>query len=195
MSQKIAHNAVDLSKETFGSLSPKYRNGINKSRKALWYCECKCGGNKTVSSEDLKRGKVKSCGCLHGSKPSESYYNFSGYKEMSGHSFYRIKHSAEKRGLEFSITKEYIYELYLLQNRKCALTGLNIEISALKDKIQTASLDRIDSSKGYIEGNVQWLHVEVNQIKWDLPQERFIELCRLVVEQDNVATQCVSSTN
>lgn len=47
----------------------------------------------------------------------------------------------------------------------------------------TASLDRIDSSRGYVEGNVQWVHKDVNFMKQALSQERFVELCTLVAEK------------
>jgi hypothetical protein len=30
----------------------------------MWYCECDCGGSKYVSSSDINRKAVKSCGCL-----------------------------------------------------------------------------------------------------------------------------------
>jgi hypothetical protein len=45
-----------------------------------------------------------------------------------------------------------------------------------------ASLDRIDSSKGYIDGNVQWVHKEVNEMKMQATQNEFIEYCNLVAE-------------
>jgi hypothetical protein len=41
----------------------------------------------------------------------------------------------------------------------------------------TASLDRIDSSRGYIEGNVQWVHKMANMCKQHYSQKRFIDMC------------------
>ena len=45
------------------------------------------------------------------------------------------------------------------------------------------SLDRVDSSKGYIEGNVQWVHKMVNMSKQQYTQEEFIEMCTAVVNK------------
>jgi hypothetical protein len=45
---------------------------------------------------------------------------------------------------------------------------------------RTASLDRIDSTKGYIEGNLQWVHRDINKLKKNLPDDRFVEICRAV---------------
>lgn len=75
---------------------------------------------------------------------------------------------------------EHIWSLYEKQDRKCILSGQNILFSGYTDKEQTASIDRIDSSKGYIEGNVQLVHKDINIIKWDFTNEEFIRICRLV---------------
>jgi hypothetical protein len=45
----------------------------------------------------------------------------------------------------------------------------------------TASLDRIDSTLGYVTGNVQWVHKSVNHMKSDTPEEEFVEWCRRIV--------------
>lgn len=35
-----------------------------KNNLAIWHCQCDCGNFKDVSGYDLRRGAVKSCGCL-----------------------------------------------------------------------------------------------------------------------------------
>lgn len=62
--------------------------------------------------------------------------------------------------------------------KKCALTGREIGF----DAPQTASLDRIDSTKGYLSGNVQWVHVSVNRMKNSFSQNEFIATCTEVAE-------------
>ena len=42
---------------------------INK--RAAWLCQCDCGVNKIVKSEELKNGDTKSCGCLNKEKRIE----------------------------------------------------------------------------------------------------------------------------
>lgn len=51
--------------------------------------------------------------------------------------------------------------------------------------IMRASLDRIDSSKGYIKGNVQWTTIDANIAKQDMKESDFIELCQKVVNHAN----------
>ena len=48
--------------------------------------------------------------------------------EISDTFWSRIIKSAEKRNHTFSITKEYVWGLFLKQNGKCALSGLEIKI-------------------------------------------------------------------
>ncbi|WP_238595034.1 hypothetical protein, partial [Nocardia seriolae] len=43
------------------------------------------------------------------------------------------------------------------------------------------TLDRIDSSKGYAIDNVQWVHKDVNMIKWELSEEVFLATCLEIV--------------
>src|SRR5688572_15748843 len=35
-----------------------------RHRRTHWQCQCECGTVKPVSQKDLRRGTVKSCGCL-----------------------------------------------------------------------------------------------------------------------------------
>lgn len=82
---------------------------------------------------------------------------------------------------------EYAWKLFLGQGRRCALTGLVLELSPSKMNkgASTASLDRIDSAKGYIAGNVQWVHIVINMMKQTLSDEEFVLWCH------RVATYCV----
>ncbi len=70
------------------------------------------------------------------------------------------------------------------QQGRCALTGWPLTIDHSSHggpSTKTASLDRIDSRLGYEPGNIQWVHKDVNQMKWHLSNDRFIEVCRAVV--------------
>lgn len=61
--------------------------------------------------------------------------------------------SSSGRIKEFALKNEheYLRELYEKGEGKCAITGVKISGEGLNK----ASLDRIDSNKGYIKGNVQ----------------------------------------
>ena len=48
----------------------------------------------------------------------------------------------------------------------------------------TASLDRIDSTRGYTVDNIQWIHKDLNRMKWNLPNDYFINICTLVANHN-----------
>ena len=48
---------------------------------------------------------------------------------------------------------------------------------------QTASLDRIDSHKGYVVGNTQWVHTMVNMCKNKYAHAKFVEMCQAVADK------------
>lgn len=111
--------------------------------------------------------------------------------EMPGSYWSSIIRSAKARGIEVTITPQYVWEVFLLQGNKCALTQLPITFKSEKKNrcFGTASLDRIDSDKGYVPGNIWWLHKDVNQMKMDLNLEYFKEMCRLIFESESFKTK------
>lgn len=56
----------DLTDQTFGLLTAKYDTGKRDKYNGatIWHCQCKCGGNKEVSSARLEKQEVISCGCV-----------------------------------------------------------------------------------------------------------------------------------
>ena len=61
-------NILNMVGKKFGKLTVIKRAGTHIStcgqKKPLWLCECDCGNQKMIISEDLKSGHTKSCGCL-----------------------------------------------------------------------------------------------------------------------------------
>lgn len=158
---------------------------IGKVVRERYLCQCECNNTKICIKNRLTEGRNLSCGCM--TKCGQLNLKRRGVGEMPGSVFSRAKKGAEIRNLEFSISKEYIYDLFIKQNRKCALSGLDIKFAEKIDKNwyknTTASLDRIDSNKGYIIGNVQWVHKDINQMKMEFEEKYFIQLCTQVYKQ------------
>lgn len=105
------------------------------------------------------------------------------YGEIHESILWHIKYNAKNRNLVYEIDGWFLWELFLKQYRKCAISGLDLYFPKtynMNNQRYNASLDRIDSSKGYIKDNVQWVHKKINQIKMDMDQSEFIELCKLV---------------
>ena len=65
--------------------------------------------------------------------------------------------SAKKKNFENNICKEYLEQLYIIQKGRCAISGVPLKpfVVGIKNEPDTVSVDRIDSDKGYIMGNIQ----------------------------------------
>lgn len=56
---------IDLTGQKFGMLKVLEFAGMKDNRWAIWRCQCYCGNIVNVSSNDLRSGHTKSCGCFH----------------------------------------------------------------------------------------------------------------------------------
>lgn len=158
-------------------------------KRGYWECKCQCGNIIKRSASNLRDRRDSgitniSCGCVSVYISGPKNPNWKGYGEISSHDFGGIKRSAIKRSIYFDITIQYAWNLFLEQDRKCVLSKVTLQMFQTKDIEKTASLDRIDSKIGYIEGNVQWVHKDINNMKWDLPQEKFIDWCKKVADSN-----------
>lgn len=169
-------------------------NNKDSNGSYIWLCICDCGKEKFINTHTLNTHKVMSCGCLK--RESLQKRLRKGTNNISSTYFTRIKRRASKKNIYFNVTLEYLQNLLEQQKFKCALTGeiLIMDINntfniTKKHDLNTASLDRIDSLKGYIEGNVQWVHKNINIMKWDLTQDEFISYCNKVTLTNSVASE------
>ena len=98
-----------------------------------------------------------------------------------------LNHAAKrKQHLGFDIDMGYLLSLYGQQRGLCAISGMDMTYLAGHGKVHTnISLDRIDSSKGYVRGNVQFVCDYVNRMKSDLSQLDFVSWCRKIVEYND----------
>lgn len=65
-------NLKDITGQTFGRLIVIEKDQIRKGN--YWKCKCNCGNVVSVRGVDLKRGAVKSCGCLQKEKVRQYHW-------------------------------------------------------------------------------------------------------------------------
>ena len=170
--------ASELEGKRFGRLMVLGRSETSRNGHTRWNVRCDCGIEKTVFGTHLIRGNTTTCGSCHLKEKSR---NFQGVGDLPKTYYSSLKRGADggkgRNPLEFGVTIEYLWEEFEKQGGKCALSGLPIDFRS-----KTASCDRIDSSKGYVEGNIQWLHKDVNMMKRHYTEDYFRTLCRLITE-------------
>ena len=84
--------------------------------------------------------------------------------------------SAAKRQQEFALTTADIVDCWDTQMGVCAYSGRNMTLEA--GKLNTVSIERIDSDKGYTVDNTILVCQAINRMKSDFSFEDFYALCR-----------------
>jgi hypothetical protein len=169
----------------FGKLLAIEEVKERKSGGIRYKCLCDCGNTHEVFATHLRRGLITHCGCVR--HEGAKHQQWKGAGEISGDFWYShiVRSANGSKGnrvkKELTLTIQEAWDLFLKQRRKCALSGVRLTFpKRSKDKSYTASLDRIDSSKGYVLGNVQWIHKDINIMKNKFDNEYFINVCREV---------------
>lgn len=143
-------------------------NGYTKTTEGIFYGSFKevkkcrhCGEVDNNSFSFKVYGVCKKCAC---NIPVD--YSIGVHKVL----FKKYKNSSRVRNLEFSINEDIILDLLNMQNYKCYYSGLDFNLS---DVNGSPTIDRIDSSKGYIVGNIVIARNDVNKMKSNYSFEHF----------------------
>lgn len=146
---------------------------IRKNGRKYVLVRCTCGSGTEYLLPYHHYIDKQSLGCRECSK----HFTNKGVGEISGSFWALVKSGASKRNIPFELDINDAWGLYLQQKSLCAISGVDISFAPTTNKkdrkYQTASLDRIDSSKGYTINNVQWVHKDVNIMKNKFSMEYF----------------------
>lgn len=163
-----------------------YERNCSRCNKKLFY------KNKRLLDQALKRNSVcRSCRTTianMSTKRNMTLQNNPAWKGLYeipyswfSNYFERGKGSKKRTG---SITIEDVYLLWVKQEKKCALSGVDIGFKNLKTGGHTCSIDRIDSKGEYTLDNIQLVHKDVNRMKNAFQQSYFIEMCKLIAKNN-----------
>lgn len=155
--------------------------GYTPSAKGLrpnWAVVCiSCSTLFIISKYNVLKNSKGCVSCAAKSAKGNASPHWKGSGNISGYFVAKLQTDRKSRTLEIDVTAKYLDKLWTEQRGRCAYTGW---LLTLEPEEQTASLDRVDSSKGYTRGNVQFVHKDVNKMKWDLPESRFLEICTAI---------------
>lgn len=193
---KCSPKFKDLSGQQIGEYFIICRAPTTKGGTTRFWTECSCGSIEQKCSTHLIRRTSTMCHQCAMDKVSKE--SFKGVGEIS-HAYWReLKRGAagekskrkSREARAFDVTIEEAWDLFLKQDRKCALSGVPLRFITIgrsnkqRMKEQTASLDRIDSTKDYTIDNVQWVHKDVNRMKNVYDQTYFIEMCKYIAKNN-----------
>lgn len=165
---------------------------VTKGSDNRWYKPCpSCNVpqsylRKAYAEESLRLGKVcKSC-----SNKQVDNCHRGWHRGIRVSWFNKFRTGAETRGIEWGLTIDDVADLYEQQSGKCALSGDSIVFPEVGHPQKAlASIDRIDSSKGYVKDNVQLLTRQVNMMKQSYSQQLFIETCMKIANKFTADTK------
>ncbi|MFI6495929.1 hypothetical protein [Nonomuraea typhae] len=185
------YKGEDMTGHEFGRYRVLGRSGTKRySEKkivAIWAAEClDCGNEYKASVQRIRDRKYGCHNCAHKTMSGNKHARWTGGEHVPGYfaAKFRAKLDRRTQTLEWALTTEYLDEQWITQGGHCAYTGWELQFgrTGLQAREQTASLDRIDSREGYVPGNVQFVHKDINLMKWNHSETRFVELCRAVAE-------------
>ena len=142
-----------------------------------WEVQCTCGCLSFKDPGSLVNGVAQSCNNCYDR-------NYKGTKSVPGAVLSRLQYGADKRNIKVDITLDDLQEQWDEQDGLCAYTGIPLTVPRGR-KVGDASVDRIDSSLGYIRSNIQWVHKRINSMKNDMDEEEFLFMCKLVTDRAN----------
>ena len=95
------------------------------------------------------------------------------------HSFFKKK--CEKKNIEFNLSKDYLYELYLKQSGKCFYTEIDIIHNVGCHQFNSISVDRVDPNKGYTEDNIVLSSFAINSFKGMFNEYEYKNFLNIVI--------------
>ena len=176
-------NTIELICDTCGKKFNRRKTEYNRCKKRglkRVFCGFKCCGYGVVNN--IPPELLGNCdNLITGSQPDI-------YSQFRWH----LRNAKRRKKYECLITLEHLKCLWEQQEGKCPYTGWelkNLATMNYSDQLpltpDRASLDRIDSSKGYIKGNVQFVSYMAQCAKNRFGEEDLINFCEAVTNGYN----------
>lgn len=92
----------------------------------------------------------------------------------------RMVTSAKKRA-GGDITTDDIFQMWISQDARCALSGIKMTWGGGKLQPNTLSMDRIDPNQGYFLGNIRLVCHSVNMFRGQMNDAQLLEIAEAIV--------------
>jgi hypothetical protein len=171
----------------------------NKSKRKMGECTCdNCGVkfekplSEITRNNNLGRQNFCSRTCV-GKNNTKNFgdrknnYDISKHSNNSRDKFTGLRsflRRIKNKYHNYDVDLVYLKEVWDNQHR-CVYTGVELVLPkwrGINDPLYTASIDRIDSNKGYIKGNLQFISIAANLAKNAMTHEQMLKFCKLIIE-------------
>ena len=175
MRKTITLNCAECRKEVVKELR-EYKRRI-KAGKTDFFCDLSCARKK----DNRMNPRPGNPANLQANNRKDEYTPFRWY-------VLRGEYRDRNKGYGCDLNVIYLKKLWEEQNGICPITGWNLILPKDTAKAwdinnpSNASLDRIDNSKGYMQGNVRYIAFMANIARSSFTDEQLIEFCKAVAE-------------
>lgn len=159
--------------KTFQMLKKEHTRQTKRGRD-VFFCSTSCSGHVAgmIGLNSVDRKNVYNIAPHCANRLDE----YSQYREY----IRRMKRRHRKKNIDFDIDIEYLKDVFEAQGGKCVVTGVDLIHASNINKNYMASVDRIDSSKGYVRGNIRFVSATVNYAKSDQTEEQLQEFLEII---------------
>lgn len=164
---KVAYNAIDWEGHEAGRLKVIELVGRHKTRRTLiWKAECSCGNICEVTSAELSANDTQSCGCLKQEYMTEANAKFAERYRTHGMGGTLEQKAWKRMKSRCTNPNSKEYEIYskigICEAFANSFMSFYEDIGPIPEDFKgRVSVDRIDNTKGYVEGNVRWANDEM----------------------------------
>lgn len=147
---------------------------IDEKGRKFYNVKCKCGKEKKINGGLIKSGNTKSCGC-YGTKLRKSKRISEHHCEITA-IILQYKRHAKSRNLSFELDRDFVKNIVSKNCNYCGIAPSNF----MKTKNSIVGfafngIDRVDSTKNYLECNVVPCCKMCNNAKSNYTYEVFLD--------------------
>lgn len=160
---------IELTCDGCSKIFLRDRKFLNRSKKK--YCTWDCAKKR----HNFKQYLGKYLGDPPRAKKGHGTDGFTPFRR-----FTTMLRRPDRSRLGVSVKTKDIKAQWDKQNGICPYTGWVMQLVTGVHNPRKASLDRIDNSKGYHLGNIQFVSHMANMAKWAYSEQQLLEFCKAV---------------